>query len=294
VSRLLVVVSMVMVAAVASLAPATPVSAGCGGSTTIDGDGGGVDGYCWGSTPGPRPNTDGLSQAELWAIWCSRDWADGSSVTFERVHVLTLDDIVYWGLDPTGVYHRWNVNCLDPDGNNVGGSIEYWETSPPVAPEVLRAAAAARISPAVPSVESNPPFNEPGRFGIVNFPTWFWINDPWETIGPESETSGFVTVEVSATPRKVTWKAGDGSELVVCDGPGIPWAAGLPEDASDCTHTFTSSSADLPGQQYALSATVEWYFEWWINGVYQGEFGSFDSIAPFTYQVGEIQTVEVN
>ena len=289
------VVALMMAATVVGLAPATSVlAASCGGSTTIDGSGGGVDGYCWGVTPGPKPGTSGSTQEQLWANWCYQDWVEGSSVTFERVHVLTLEDIVYWGLDPSGVYHRWNVNCIDPDGNNIGGSIEYWETSPPVDPTVLRDNAAARINPDPPSVGSNPPFNEPGRFGIVNFPTWLWINDPWETIGPESETAGFVTVDVTATPRAITWVTGDGSEPVVCNGPGLPWSAGLPEEATDCSHTFTSSSADLPGQQYALTATVEWYFEWWINGVYQGEFDSFDATSPFTYQVGEIQTVEVN
>ncbi len=295
VARMLTVVALMMGATVLGLAPSSSVFAACGGSTSIDGDGGGVTGFCWGVTPGQPPGFGSYSMEQRWAIHCGGNpWVEGSTVGNYDHLPLDLAAIEARGFDPTGSYMSYYTRCSDPAGNYVYARLYYREVTAPVAPEVLRDIAAARINPPNPSVASNPPLNQPGRFGIVNFPTWLWISDPWETIGPESETAGFVTVEVSATPRKVTWVTGDGSEPVVCGGPGVPWSAGMADEASDCTHTFTSSSADLPGEQYALSATVEWYFEWWINGIYQGEFNSFDATSPFTYQVGEIQSVEVN
>ncbi len=289
--------------AVVALGTGTPTHAAeCGGSSTIDAGGGSVGGWCAGTTPGPRPgSTTSSSQSTLWSSWgcegyTGNTYEDGFRVTFTFNGTLDEERLTQLGFDLTGTYAQYLVHCVSGPGDGVGTwrDLVYWETSAPVPVETLRDNARARINPPSPSVASNPPFNQPGRFGVVNFPTWLWINDAWEPIGPESETSGFVTVEVSATPRNVTWVTGDGSEPVVCGGPGVPWSPGMPEEASDCTHTFTSSSADLPGQQYALSATVEWYFEWWINGIYQGEFESFDATSPFTYQVGEIQSVEVN
>jgi hypothetical protein len=38
--------------------------------------------------------------------------------------------------------------------------------------------------------------------------------------------------------------------------------------------------------------TVTWEFEWWINDVYQGVFGTVDVAAAFDVAVAEIQAVE--
>ena len=38
---------------------------------------------------------------------------------------------------------------------------------------------------------------------------------------------------------------GDGS-TVTCTGPGVEWAPGMPEDATDCSHTYASSSDAAP------------------------------------------------
>jgi hypothetical protein len=38
--------------------------------------------------------------------------------------------------------------------------------------------------------------------------------------------------------------------------------------------------------------TVSWQFEWWINDVYQGVFGTVDVPAGFGVAVAEIQAVE--
>jgi hypothetical protein len=212
------------------------------------------------------------------------------------IAVVDLDVIpdapIHPGTDTTGPLAGIEVRC----SGSTGTESRYWIVNEGAAvavvdPLVLRDIAQARITIPDPSVGSNPPFNEPGRFGVVQMPVWFWLEDPWEELGPETETVGAVTVAVAARPVTVTWATGDNGQ-VVCDGPGVAWRAGLPEDATDCSYTYTSSSADEPDATYALSATVTWEFEWWINGASQGVFGTLDATTPFTYQVGEIQATE--
>jgi hypothetical protein len=166
------------------------------------------------------------------------------------------------------------------------------EALPAISVYVLRDRAQARVVVPDPVPGSNPPFDEPGRFGVVGIPTWLWIDGPWAPIGPITESSGTVTVAVMASPQQVTWNPGDGGAPIVCDGPGEPWTLGADESSSSCSHVYTSSSADLPGASYSASATVQWSFEWWLNGVAQGEFGTYLAETTFTYQVGEIQAIE--
>jgi hypothetical protein len=198
-----------------------------------------------------------------------------------------------WG-DPCAVFSGTN-----PDGSTWGfGPAEPCEEVVAeidfVPPTVIRDRVSASIEIADPVVGSNPPFDEPGRFGAVGVPTWLWIDTSWEPIGPVSDASGPLTVAVMASPRRVTWQVGDGSAPVVCDGPGVPWSRDRAEGGTGCSHTYTSSSADQPGEAYALSATVTWVFEWWINGIPQGEFGTYLASTDFDYQVGEIQGIETS
>jgi hypothetical protein len=241
----------------------------------------------------------------LWNKYCAHIlvYKEGYTVSLISSIVLTEEQLAYernivggthskWGLDGTS-YSKATIGCnsgVDPFTTEwMGPTGELPAVA--VDPIVLRDRAAARIVVPEPSVGSNPPFNEPGRFGVVQMPVWFWLNDPWETLGPEVESEGGVTVEVVAYPTVATWTTGDGGE-VTCDGPGMVWQAGLSEGATDCSYTYTSSSADEPGASYSLSAAVSWEFEWWINGVSQGTFGDVTMTTPFTYQVGEIQAIE--
>jgi hypothetical protein len=75
-------------------------------------------------------------------------------------------------------------------------------------------------------------------------------------------------------------------------GPGIVWTSGALEDATDCSYTYDHSSYGKPEGRFKASVTVTWEFEWWINDVYQGVFGTVDLSAAFAVAVGEIQAVE--
>lgn len=161
-----------------------------------------------------------------------------------------------------------------------------------VDPLVLRDRARARIVIGDPPLASSPPLDEPGRFGVVQIPTWLWLQDGYWVPLSEAEAEGGLTVTVTATPLRTVWLPGDGAS-VTCDGPGLPYQPGLDDSATDCRHTYTSSSADQPGTAYQLGASVEWEFTWTLNGAPQGAFGTVTAVAPpVAYQVGEIQALE--
>jgi hypothetical protein len=84
---------------------------------------------------------------------------------------------------------------------------------------------------------------------------------------------------------------GDGGG-VTCLGPGVVWTSGASDDETDCKYTYLSSSYGEPEGQFEASVTVTWEFEWWINDVYQGVFGTVDLSTSFGVAVAEIQAVE--
>ena len=160
--------------------------------------------------------------------------------------------------------------------------------TPPVPPEVMRDVAAARLEPPSPDPETNPSLTSQA---FVRVPTWLWL-DPASWLPIEaSETRGLSTVTVRATPTHARWVMGDGGGIT-CVGPGVAWTSGASEDATDCSYTYEHSSYGEPEGRFEASVTVTWEFEWWINDVYQGVFGTVDLAAPFGVAVGEIQAVE--
>lgn len=204
------------------------------------------------------------------------------------VRDITEEQAIARNLPLTGTYAMFMTECWTVDGFYYIGSYNVWALVPPVDPEVLRDAAAARIRISPPAIETNPPFDE--RPALVQLETWLWANDPWE-VRQDSEASGFVRVDVSARPDSVLWEFGDGGS-VPCAGPGIPWSETAHSGGTYCSYTFTSSTAGLPGSATSGSATISWIFSWAINGADQGDFGTVTATTPFSIQVGEIQAVE--
>lgn len=280
---------VVGIAVVALLfAPAFPALAGhCSGSGAVGDRGGEVVGECHGGDSG---GSGSGAASDTWDAHCASEagsYQQGDTVDFVRVEPLTEGDVDHLGLDPSGVYWWWNVVCLR-GGEAVFQREILVEESVAVAPEVVRDRARARIDPSAPAPASSPPLSGPT---YVNVPTWLWLDEADWTPLEVSETQGLVTVTVRATPTQAAWDMGDG-EVVVCDGPGTVWEAGLPETATDCSYTYAHSSYGEAEGRFDGSVTVTWEFEWWINGVYQGGFGSVDLSSGFEVAVGEIQAVE--
>jgi hypothetical protein len=269
----------------------------CGGDSRRDRDSGVVIGWCVGSTPGQPPQVTGYSEAQLWARWCADRISDPYNESFEVyppsfvMEITNPETIARLGFDPTGVYGMWEVTCHAPEVLS-GGDLThiyfvFYEITPPVPVEVLRDRAVARIEPPLPELGSSPPFGE--RPSVVQLPTWLWVNGAWEAI-QESETSGFVTVEVVAVPLHVDWSLGGGH--VRCEGPGIPWSPAADAAGTYCQHTFTSTSSGQPDGEFAASATVAWELSWFLNGRDMGTFGTLDRTTGFEIAVTEIQAVE--
>ena len=192
-----------------------------------------------------------------------------------------------FGLDPTGEYAWYDVTCWRDGQGDVETQIIV-EVTPAVAPETIRDRVAARLEPPAPEPATSPSFTDQA---YVRVPTWLWLDaGDWSPI-EVSETQGLVTVTVRATPIRAVWSMGDG-EAVGCSGPGVAWFSGAAEDATACSYTYLHSSYGEDDGVFEASVAVTWEFEWWINDVPQGTFGTVAAAAGFEVAVAEIQAVE--
>jgi hypothetical protein len=226
----------------------------------------------------------------VWAAQCAAGngaYREGDTVDFVRQEPLTAGEVEHLGLDPSGVYWWWNLVCVR-DGVVLSMREIVVSEGESVPPAVIRDRVRTRIEPPTPVPALSPPLEGPT---YVNVPTWLWLGAAYWAPLEATETEGLVTVTVRATPIGAVWDMGDGN-TVACDGPGLEWQVGLPDDATDCSHTYGTSSYGFPEGRFVASVTVTWSYEWWINGVYQGEFGEVEASSGFEVAVGEIQAVE--
>jgi len=267
---------------------AAPASAHhCSGSGQIDDLGGDVVAECHGQTPG-RPG--GRTVHETWDTYCAAavgKYQEGDKVEFYATDPLTPGEVNHLGFDPTGEYWWWNMTCWR-DGTPAHSYEFAVEVSAPVLPEAIRDAVAARLEPPPPDPETSPPL---ARQTFVHVPTWLWL-DPANWVAIEaSETRGFTTVTVRATPTHASWLMGDGGGIT-CLGPGEVWVSGASEDDTDCAYSYSHSAYAEPEGRFEGSVTVTWEFEWWINDTYQEIFGTVELSTSFAVAVAEIQAVE--
>jgi hypothetical protein len=208
--------------------------------------------------------------------------------------VIVEDDskfFIYDFQDPSKVLHsatgRWlEYRCNGRGSVEVGGS--------PLAPEgglvdprqlALDAVSSVRID--APVIRTSPA--ETGRL-YVRVPTWLWVETEWWQGYEATASTGRVTSTVRAVPVSVSWNPGDGN-TVTCSGPGIAWRPGTAEDATACSHTYTSSSVGRPGGRFDLSATVTLDVSWTSNVDESGTLDPISRSASRSVEVGEIQAV---
>ncbi len=153
--------------------------------------------------------------------------------------------------------------------------------------EALAEDALASIGIAPPAIRTSP---EAGGRLYVRVPTWLWVDGGWWHSYQATASAGRVTATVTARPVNAGWALGDGAD-VVCSGPGVAWQPGLPEDATDCAHTYTTSSAGRPGGTFQLSATVELEVTWTSNVGEGGTLSSISRSSSRAVEVGEIQAI---
>lgn len=191
-------------------------------------------------------------------------------------------DAGWAGRRPDGPGAWFRRTC--PDGR----ATTLWIPEQAVDPAVLAEEARSRTVVPIPGVNLNP---GTGEDQVVNLDTWMWVDD-W---GPVSATAsaGPVMVTVTATPVRVEWSMGNG-DAVVCDGPGSPYDPARSPDAqaTDCSYTYRSSSAQAPGGRFTITATSVWSVTWSASGVAGGgDFGPLRRTSNVAVRVAEIQAV---
>ncbi len=214
---------------------------------------------------------------------------DPVTCTIVPVNLLAFQEIL--GPGPNGETGYWALDeCTGPDGRIPEPPV-FIPTNqptpagaapaPPPPPAAVALQAEKQVPLASPTIDTAPPLNSEQ---LVNVAAWLWI-DPasWKPLQASATIDG-VSASATATPEKVVWSTGDGSTLT-CDGPGTPYDAADPGATSDCTYTWTTSSADEPNGAFTLTATIYWQVTWVAVGAPGGGDLGFVAGPPSEAQV---------
>jgi hypothetical protein len=197
--------------------------------------------------------------------------------------------------EPGGIWY--DTKCSD-------GSVYIGIYVPPasdsVPPEVRLAGSLART--VVNRLQLPPPQvgQSPTGRALVGLPTWWWL-DPasWQTL-QQRTSAGPVWAEVTATPVSTSWDPGDGSEPLVCAGPGTVYDRSRPENAqsTDCSYTYRRSSAEQPqtgpdvnDRFFTVTVTTTWSVTWRGAGGSGGTLPALTRSSTFPLAVAQRQTV---
>lgn len=145
-----------------------------------------------------------------------------------------------------------------------------------------------RLPIPAPSVRTAPPR---GSDGLVGLAEWFWVTN-WSARTARAQAGG-VWVEVTARPTDLTIRPGRGLAPVPCGGPGTPYDTRRPtaEQRSDCTYTYTRSSAGMPGSAYQVTVTVTWGGVWSGSGGAGGTLPALSRSTTFPVRIAEGQAL---
>ncbi|MFD8391045.1 ATP/GTP-binding protein [Streptomyces sp. NPDC059680] len=163
--------------------------------------------------------------------------------------------------------------------------------APQIDPEVLARRAVDSMKLVGPKV-ANP---KAGGKYVVGMPMWMWVDQTQTTYGPNSATAsaGGVTVTATAEVSSISWKMGDGTDAVVCNGPGTKYTPSLGKAQSpDCGHVYDKASTDEAGGKFHGTATATWTVNWQVTGG-PADAGSFTEVrrSQFTVDVREVQVL---
>ncbi|WP_345510143.1 hypothetical protein [Phytohabitans houttuyneae] len=128
---------------------------------------------------------------------------------------------------------------------------------------------------------------------LVNLPTWFWVDaSSWGRRTATAEAGGSAAT-ATATPTRVTWLTGDGNH-VTCTGPGTAWRPGMdPLGEPPCGHTYRRPSADRPGGELLVRATITWRVTWVATGGVTGQEADLSTTSAVSVRVVETQAINV-
>ena len=133
-------------------------------------------------------------------------------------------------------------------------------------PAAVAREALSKLPLPAPAIEMAPPANQDQ---LVNVSTWLWINrSAWQPLSATA-TAGPVSATATAAPAEVVWQMGDGHS-VTCLGPGTPYDPSQPNATTNCSYTWSRSSAGQPGGVYQVTATVYFAVTWGAAGAAGG------------------------
>ncbi|MGH3493293.1 MAG: hypothetical protein ACRDQ1_08655 [Sciscionella sp.] len=159
-------------------------------------------------------------------------------------------------------------------------------------PRVLAVRALSKLALPKPVIDSSPGGTAPQT---VQLPTWTWQpTEQWARRSASASVPG-ESVTATATPVSVTWSWGDGTSTV-CQGPGTPYVKGVSDPSApspNCGHTYHQTSANAPGQQFPVTATIAWSVAW-SGGGQSGTFPNLTTTATVHWSVRQIQSLIVN
>ena len=217
----------------------------------------------------------------------------GSSSVGTCVWKVAIEDDFYFELysDTGTAQHsatgRWlekvceGLGIVEVNGSNLipeGGLVDL---------AALAQSALSSVAISGPGVRTSP---DVANRLVVRVPTWLWLDAAWWHDYTAIASAGRVTTTVTARPASATWSLGDGG-AITCSGPGVAWRVGLPEDATSCSHTYTTSSAGQPGGTFGLTATVRLEVTWTSNIGAGGTLPAITRSSARAVEVGEIQAV---
>lgn len=162
--------------------------------------------------------------------------------------------------------------------------------SPTVNPpgEVLTAADAAQYAINRIRFRSPEAALSPADRQIVGVPTWLAVTSQLD-YDPVSAQAGPVWATVRPEFRAVTWRFGNGDELVCTDDATTVWRPHDPDQTSACTHTFSTSGRE----PYRGSVEVSWtiWHRTHLDPTDWTVFGEVSLSAPVAFPVTELQAV---
>jgi len=179
--------------------------------------------------------------------------------------------------------------CYDQSDRLVKSLLRVFDPGDPLggiaATERALDEARRRLDLPLPQPALNPPAAQ-----LVGVPTWLWVEGPWDPLSATASV-GAVAATVTATPVEVVWDTGDGA-TTTCDA-GTPYDPTRPpaEQASGCTHTFSRSSAALPGGTYRVTATVTYDVSWAASTGAGGGLGALSRSTTVAVTVNEAQAL---
>lgn len=243
----------------ALLYPAAPAGASPAGPSGAPGNGGCVTTFqppdTWvvvcgngGGTPGGTPGGGGGGGGGGGKVSCT-------------LQPLSPAQISFLGLPPAPAGQEWAaITC--PGNSPFGGVtlVAAGAAAPAVTPQELLQEVEGQLTvPTLPAATAPPR----GQDGLVGLPEWFWIAKAnWHPVRTQRLQVGAVWAQVTATPVQLSFVPGGGLSGRSCPGPGTAFSSQAPDQTSDCSFTYSQSSATQQGGTYAASVTVTWRVTW--------------------------------